>query len=159
MAGLLERENPFVADQSEQSGLLELQRRFDAPLKPQLVSPDGPPIELPETLYEILTVVVRELLAGHAVSILPSDLELTTTQAAEILHVSRPFLTTLLRREEIPHHMVGTHRRVRLQDVLRYRHGRDARREQLLAGMIEEADEAGLYDEFFAAAREKKKAR
>ena len=89
MAGLLERENPFVADQSEQSGLLELQRRFDAPLKPQLVSPDGPPIELPETLYEILTVVVRELLAGHAVSILPSDLELTTTQAAEILHVSR----------------------------------------------------------------------
>ena len=69
-----EREDPFVPDRGEVPALLALQKRFQSSLKPQLTSPDGPPIDLPETLYKILVDVVRELLAGHAVSILPQSL-------------------------------------------------------------------------------------
>jgi excisionase family DNA binding protein len=103
--------------------------------------------------------VVRELLAGHAVSILPQSLELTTTQAADILQVSRPFFTSLLISNEIPFRMVGTHRRVKLEDVVRYAHARDTQREQILGEMIQEADEAGLYDDLFAAVRSKRQGR
>lgn len=157
MTALLERDDPIIAPQADRPRLLELQRQFDAPSKPQLVGPDGPPLDLPDTLYEILVRAVRELLAGHAVSILPSDLELTTTQAAEILHVSRPYLTRLLTDGAIPFHMIGTHRRVFLQDVVHYRHQRDAARRQALGEMIRDADEAGLYDELFAQARARRR--
>jgi excisionase family DNA binding protein len=154
-----EREDPFVPDRGEVPALLALQKRFQSSLKPQLTSPDGPPIDLPETLYKILVDVVRELLAGHAVSILPQSLELTTTQAADILQVSRPFFTSLLISNEIPFRMVGTHRRVKLEDVVRYAHARDTQREQILGEMIQEADEAGLYDDLFAAVRSKRQGR
>ena len=154
-----EREDPFVLDRGEVPALLALQKRFQSSLKPQLTSPDGPPIDLPETLYKILVDVVGELLAGHAVSILPQSLELTTTQAADILQVSRPFFTSLLKSNEIPFRMVGTHRRVRLEDVVRYAHARDAQREKILGEMIQEADEAGLYADLFAAVRSKRQER
>ena len=154
-----ERGDPFVPDRGEVPALLALQKRFQSSLKPQLTSPDGPPIDLPETLYKILVDVVRQLLAGHAVSILPQSLELTTTQAADILQVSRPFFTSLLISNEIPFRMVGTHRRVKLEDVVRYAHARDTQREQILGEMIQEADEAVLYDDLFAAVRSKRQER
>jgi excisionase family DNA binding protein len=154
-----EREVPFVLDQGEVPAMLALQKRIQASRKPQLTSPDGPPIDLPETLYKILVDVVGELLAGRAVSILPQSLELTTTQAADILQVSRPFFTSLLKSNEIPFRMVGTHRRVRLEDVVRYAHARDAQRERILGEMIQEADEAGLYDDLFAEVRSRRQKR
>jgi excisionase family DNA binding protein len=70
---------------------------------------------------------------------------LTTRQAAEMLNVSRPFLIQLLEREEIPFEMVGTHRRVAIEDVLRYRAQRSERRREVLRALSEEADELGIY--------------
>jgi len=154
-----EREDPFVLDQREVPAMRALQQSFQSPRKPQLTSPDGPPIDLPETLYKILVDVVRELLAGHAVSILPQSLELTTTQAADILQVSRPYFTSLLKSGDIPFRMVGTHRRVRLEDVVRYAHVREAERERALGEMIREADEAGLYGDVFAEIRSRRQKR
>lgn len=159
MTVTVEREDPFVLDQGEIPALIALQKRFLASRKPQLISPDGPPIDLPETLYKILVDVVRELLAGRAVSIMPQSLELTTTQAADILQVSRPFFTSLLKANEIPFRMVGTHRRVRLEDVVRYGHVREVERERALGEMIQEADEAGLYSDLFAEIRSRQQKR
>ena len=159
MTATIEREDPVFLDQREVPAMRALQVRFQSPLKPQLTSPDGPPIEVPETLYKILVDVVEQLLAGRAVAVLPQSLELTTTQAADMLQVSRPFLTELLKSNEIPFHTVGTHRRVKLEDVVRYAHAREAQREQALGAMIQEADEAGLYDDLFAEVRARRQKR
>jgi excisionase family DNA binding protein len=102
-------------------------------------------VEIPESLYAVLRIAVRALTAGRAVSILSSDVELTTQQAADLLNVSRPHLISLLEAGKFPFHKVGTHRRIALADLLTYRDQRDAARDQFLREFAREAQEAGVY--------------
>ncbi len=46
----------------------------------------------------------------------------------------------------IPFHWVGTHRRLRLADVLAYKQQRQAQSRELLRQMREEAEDLGLYE-------------
>lgn len=114
---------------------------------PRLVGPDGVEIELPEGIHALLVSIVENLQAGNGVSVIPMHAELTTVEAAEILNVSRPFLIKQIEAGVLPHHMVGTHRRLRLADVLAYRDRVDAEAEDALAAMTTEAEDLGLYDE------------
>jgi excisionase family DNA binding protein len=88
---------------------------------------------------------------GKGVAVTPVLRELTTQGAAELLGVSRPFLIELLNKQEIPFHLVGTHRRIYLQDLLRYRDHRDRQRKEILNRMAREAVEEGDYDRVYAA--------
>lgn len=54
-----------------------------------------------------------------------ADVALTTTKAAALLGMSRPFLIKMLERGEIPFHKVGTARRVQLSDIKAYLAERD----------------------------------
>jgi excisionase family DNA binding protein len=97
-------------------------------------------------LLSILRTVVEQLRAGNGVSVAPLHAELTTFEAAELLGVSRPHLVKLLEQAAMPYRMVGSHRRVRLVDVLAYRDRQDARSRQALAELTAQAEELGLYD-------------
>jgi excisionase family DNA binding protein len=112
----------------------------------RLVGADGEEIVLPPSALRALRLVVDAIARGAAVPLVPPGDLLTTQQAADLLHVSRPFLVRKLLGKEIPFEKVGSHRRVRVEDVLVYRERRAGERRQLLDEMTAAAqDVAGGY--------------
>lgn len=102
-------------------------------------------LELSPLVARLLRASVQELLAGHAVTLVPSEQDLSTVEAARLLGVSRPFLIShLLDTGELPYRMVGTHRRLALADVLAYRAERE-RRLALADELSRESQAMGLY--------------
>jgi excisionase family DNA binding protein len=83
-------------------------------------------VELPEGVYRILRQVVEAMQQGHAVTVSPQVRTLTSQQAADLLGVSRPTVIRLLNEGKIPFDRAGTHRRVKLRDLLDYREQRRA---------------------------------
>ncbi|WP_208105596.1 helix-turn-helix domain-containing protein [Streptomyces sp. GC420] len=69
-------------------------------------------------LVRILIASAGELAAGHAVTVLASETELTPAEAGELLGLSRPFVARLLDSGDIPSaYLPGSrHRVVRLAD-------------------------------------------
>jgi len=138
--------NPIVADAAERRKLKEIEEIF-AGAQARLVGSDGTSLEIPDPLYEVLVEAARALRQGKAVSIVPTSHELTTQQAADLLNVSRPHLISLLERGDIPFMKVGTHRRVRFQDILEYRSKRSALRRKVLAELTTDAQDLGIYED------------
>jgi excisionase family DNA binding protein len=112
----------------------------------KLVGPDGRTQSLPVSLSEFLVKLVGDLCEGQSVSIVQNDAHLTTVEAARILGVSRQFLITVLERDELPHHMVGTHRRIYVRDLLAYKAKRDSKRRLILEDLTRAETEDGIYD-------------
>ena len=98
-------------------------------------------IELPAGAVSLLQAILEDMASGRGVTIVPQNAELTTQQAADFLNVSRPFLVQLLEQKKLPFRMVGTHRRIRFEDVLRYKENTDAERRKVLDQLATEAQE------------------
>jgi excisionase family DNA binding protein len=111
-----------------------------------LVGPDGERLELPPEVFLILRDVVSALSQGLAITIAPHQMILSTSEAADILGVSRPTLVRLLEAGQIPFQQPGRHRRVRLADVLAYHERAQRSRAAGLDQMVADSEEAGLYE-------------
>lgn len=138
---------PIEADENERPAL----NRIEGVLAknkgaPKLVDPDGGEIELPQSVFQVLKQIIYYMMRGRAIFIVPENKELTTQEAAEFLCVSRPYLIKLLENGRVPYTKVGSHRRVRFVDLMRYQRKREKERNEGLEEIARISQETGLYD-------------
>jgi excisionase family DNA binding protein len=146
MDSLLDRDNLLVPTESD-SELAKTASRTLARAKGQSVKvtlDDGKELELPKAITELLVRVLTELSSGNMVSIMPVHAELTTQEAANHLNVSRPFLIKLLESGQLPFHKVGSHRRVKYEDLKAFMAKQERIREAAMQELADEAQALGL---------------
>jgi len=136
----------IIARTSKQ--MLSHYARENQPLTVQVIDADHEePIELPAGAVTLLMDILGAMASGQGITLIPEDAELTTVQAADILHVSRPFLIGLLDESKIPYRKVGKHRRIRGEDVMNYKRAIDQEREAVLDQLVADAQEQKMgYD-------------
>ena len=78
-------------------------------------------ISLPDPALRLLLDILIQMSKGNTVTIRPLHAELTTQEAADILNVSRPFIIKQLEEGKLSYKMVGTRRKLLLQDVIEYK--------------------------------------
>jgi excisionase family DNA binding protein len=99
---------------------------------------------IPVSAFRLLADILAQMARGNAVTLIPVNAELTTQQAADILNVSRPFLIKLIEDGQIPYRKVGTHRRIRFEDLMVYKRDIDNKRRDVLADLVSEAQELNM---------------
>ena len=104
----------------------------------------APILLLPPKVLRLFANLLGTLAQGKGVAVMPKEADVTTQQAAMLLNVSRPYFIKLLDEGKIPHHKVGTHRRVLLEDVVKYRDARKKASKHALQQIIEQSEELGL---------------
>ena len=78
-------------------------------------------ITIPKKALALLSDIIQNMAEGKTITIVPSNSELSTQQAADMLNVSRPHLVKLLEAKKIPFKKVGSHRRILLNDIIEYK--------------------------------------
>lgn len=95
---------------------------------------------------EVSVALLRALVGADDAESERAEKLLSTQQVADALGVSRPFVVKLIDEGALPAHRVGTHRRVRTDDLETYQY---KRRQKARAGMDELValtEEMGLYN-------------
>lgn len=116
------------------------------PKATKVLSSDGQQAEVPESVLHLIQQLLAYLAHDRIVTLTPLDKDLTTHQAARLLNVSRPYLIKLLESNQIPYKLVGTHRRIRYQDLIAYKRQADAEQQRALEDLTQLSEELGLYD-------------
>lgn len=116
--------------------------------EPVLLLPNGQKQTIPTPLDKILAIAAQAMMSGYAVSVTIHSGLLTTKQAADMLACSRQHIVKLiderkLRAEKIPG---GTHRRIRIKDLLEFMRKEDVRRDELMDQMAAITESIGGYD-------------
>ena len=93
---------------------------------------NGESVRLAPAIADLVIDLLGGVASGRTVTLVPTGLMLTTQQAADILGVSRPHLSKLLKSGKIPFVSVGSHRRVMHSDLMAYVDLRDAARHAVL---------------------------
>jgi len=105
---------------------------------------DGQELVLPKAALRLMSHLLTEMSQGNAVTIFPVHAELTTQEAADYLNVSRPHLVHLLTTGAIRHRKVGTHRRIRFDDLQAYKEKKDQDRAAALDELAAEGQRLRL---------------
>ncbi|MFO8234618.1 MAG: helix-turn-helix domain-containing protein [Bacteroidales bacterium] len=116
---------------------------------------DNPEIEIEETEEKIripistlrlLADILKQISQGYPISIVPIATEMTTQAAAELLGCSRPHVVRLLEEGKIPFTKVGRHRRIKYEDIVRFKKDMKSKQRKRIQKLMELDEESGLYD-------------
>ena len=146
------KKEPFLPSEEDAMLARETRRRLahvraGEHLRIRLVDAAGNetvPLKLPAAAAQLLLDVLEHMARGAAVTLLPVHAELTTQEAADLLNVSRPHLVQLVNERKIPCRKVGTHRRLRAEDVLRYKRRTEEQRREVLQELAAHDQKLGL---------------
>jgi excisionase family DNA binding protein len=142
-------ENPdTVVPTEEDTALATNSSRILAKAKPEseltVHLDDGQTLVLPKAVTRLLSHILTEMAQGNAVTLIPVHAELTTQEAADYLGVSRPYLISMLEAGTLPFGKVGTHRRIRFNDVKAFKKIKDKDREAAMHELANQAQELGM---------------
>jgi excisionase family DNA binding protein len=143
---LTNRNNRLDPSLIPEEELAKLAKAFAKPEHVALIDAQGNRTHIPEAVFAHFARIVRLISERKAIVLVPEDEAFTTQAAANYLGVSRQHLVDLLERREIPHHKVGTHRRITFKDLLVFERKRDKTRRETLDKLASDIDGAGLYD-------------
>jgi excisionase family DNA binding protein len=145
MNTLLE-ERPSVLPSKRDSDLAREASRAISSVQPKAlrVRIDDKELILPQAATRLIQHLLTEMAQGNAVTIIPIHAELTTQEAADFLNVSRPYLVRLLEQKKMPFHMVGTHRRVRFEDLMAFKASFEKSRREAMDELATQAQELGM---------------
>ncbi|HGU7213410.1 TPA: excisionase family DNA-binding protein [Legionella pneumophila] len=105
---------------------------------------DGVHVELPPSAVKLVVAILSEIAEGNALTLIPQHASLTTQQAADMLHVSRPYFIKLLESGEIPFQRVGNRRRVLAHDVTVFKENNLKQRKQALQELVDQAQKLDM---------------
>ncbi len=106
----------------------------------------GEKINVPIRALALLGKILKAMSQGKPISIVPIATEVTTQRAAEILGCSRPHLIKLLEEGKIEYTKVGKHRRIKFEDVMKYKQKVKEEQKQHLIEIMNADEDSGLYD-------------
>lgn len=96
---------------------------------------NGEAVKIAPAVGQLIIELLGHVSNGNMVTLVPVGTMLTTQEAADMLNVSRPYLTKLLLRGEIKFEQVGSHRRVRIDELMRYRDEKAKKQDTALADL------------------------
>lgn len=103
-------------------------------------------IKIPLSALKLLGDILKAMGQGKLISIVPIAAEVTTQAAAEILGCSRPHLVKLLEDGSIAFTKVGKHRRIKFDDIMKYKKQMKEQQKQNIIDIMNSDEETGLYD-------------
>lgn len=103
-------------------------------------------IRIPLSALKLLADILKEISKGNPFSIVPMATEVTTQAAAEMIGCSRPHIVKLLEEEEIPYTKVGKHRRIKYEDIVKYKKAMKMVQKKNIQRLMELDEKSGLYD-------------
>lgn len=103
-------------------------------------------IKIPISALRLLGDILKAMSQGKLISLVPIAAEVTTQAAAEFLGCSRPHLVKLLEDGEIAFTKVGKHRRIKFDDIVKYKQQMKQRQKQNIIDLMNADEETGLYD-------------
>ncbi|MEN9685107.1 MAG: hypothetical protein RLZZ28_893 [Bacteroidota bacterium] len=103
-------------------------------------------IKIPLSALKLLGDILKAMGQGKLISLVPIATEVTTQAAAEFLGCSRPHLVKLLEDGNIAFTKVGKHRRIKFDDIMKYKKQMKEKQKQNIIDIMNSDEEIGLYD-------------
>lgn len=130
-----------VAGLSHTAAVISKQKSDTVQIK---IHETGDFITIPKKALDLFFSILNNMAEGKSFSIIPSDSEISTQQAADMLNVSRPHIVKLVEEGIIPYKKVGSHRRISIEDLIEYDRKLKEQRDTSLKALAEQAQDLNL---------------
>ncbi len=128
------------------TGLASKLKARKEPDRPSMLWSDGTKLELPDEILQIILIATQALMQNQGVTVVIRSEWLTTKEAAEMMGCSRQHVVELVETKKLKGTKIGTHRRIKLYDLLGFINSDEEERDKAMADLVAHTEEFGGYD-------------